>query len=62
MTFSISARVSSRDPYINTRSWNDSRDDIEKVIYINLFIIYFRQIVLWGKYKYEIIKWLYMEV
>jgi hypothetical protein len=37
MTFSISARVSSRDPYINTRSWNDSRDDIEKVIYINLY-------------------------
>jgi hypothetical protein len=33
MTFSISARESSRDPYINTRSRNDSRDDIEKVIY-----------------------------
>ena len=51
MTFSISVRVLSRDPYINT----GSSGDIEKVIY-------FRQIVLWGKYKYEIIKWFYMEV
>jgi hypothetical protein len=30
MIFSISARVSSRDPYINTRSRGDSLDDIEK--------------------------------
>jgi len=34
MHFSISDRVSSREPYINTRSRDDSRDDIEKVIIV----------------------------
>jgi hypothetical protein len=33
MSFSISARASSRDPYINTKLRDDSQDDIEKVIY-----------------------------
>jgi hypothetical protein len=50
MTFSIFARVSSRDPHISPRhSQGMIAGTIWKRSCINLFIIYFRQIVLWNK-------------
>jgi len=56
MTFFVSARVSSRDPHISQR--RSPRVDMGRGMIagmtwksscINLFIIYFRQIVLWSK-------------